>query len=224
MAEHPSTSTLGSDITPDGSSTKSDVTLPPDYTETDIGFDIGVMIEAGQIPKTQPNLQPTSPSRTMRPSPEQQSPQQEDLVLIGLKGMIPLTMNTSDSADVGANQFTNPPEYSIYTDPLLKENADSDKTAFVGFLQKRTIGTFNQNKNLIWKVFTGLILAGYTLYIGFAIAYSPYGAIAPLVFTGLALLVWVYYAIKKQWGKQIYRRILRPINRWWNGHWDVLRW
>ena len=183
---------------------------PPHYTESP---------QAGEC-QAQGTHQRGMPSPSV---PDPDRPHPEDLVLVGLKGMIPLTMNQgkggSDQSPSGQTAG-----FSIEDDPLLRENVDPDHRAFVGFLQHKSRQFFSNYKSVVWKIITAIVLAGYTIYFGFAIAYSPYGAIAPCVFTGFGLLFWAYYAIKRRWGKKVNRKVLRPTRIWWNRNWNTLKW
>ena len=141
MAEHPSTSSFYGEVSSGGSSNRSDVTLPPVYTEMDpyIEVDGKLQMEAAENGRITGVKHRAPSTRTSDRGEHQQSPEQEDLVLVGLKGLIPLTMNPADfPSDSGGSAPTahNKP-YSIYTDPLLMENADTDKTAFCGLYPEK---------------------------------------------------------------------------------------
>ena len=162
-------------------------------------------------------------------SPRRGQPDEPSSAISGLKGLIPLSMAPAEEDERGDNKKGNAPPrlqkpYSIDSDPLLQDNKDFEKRAFVGFLQHTVIGFFARNKSLLWKLMVAVLLAGYTVYFGFAIAYSPYGAIAPCVFTGFVLLYWLSGRIQAAYGRSIHEHFLAPLTAWWDSNWDVLRW
>ncbi|KAK2147739.1 hypothetical protein LSH36_538g00030 [Paralvinella palmiformis] len=159
-------------------------------------------------------------------APSYQEADEPESTVSGMKGMIPMSMAPPEDGDNGKSgplpRAKKP--YRIDTDPLLQDNNDFEKRAFIGFLQHTVLGFFIRNKGLVWKVMVTVLLTGYTIYFGFAIAYSPYGAIAPCVFTGFVLLYWVSQRIQERYGANINKHIFAPLNTWWDKHWGVLRW
>ena len=103
------------------------------------------------------------------------------------------------------------------------ENPLEEKN-FMGFAQQTIVGQMARHKQLVYRVVIGLFLCGFTVYMGFAIAYSVEGALAPMVFTGLVLFFWSYNQIVKHWGTEIYENFLYPMQCWVNGNWYWMKW
>ncbi len=108
---------------------------------------------------------------------------------------------------------------------LTEDDANPlEEKNFMGFAQQTIVGVVAKNRHTAYRIFIGLFLCGFTVYMGFAIAYSVEGALAPMVFTGLVLFFWSYNQIVKHWGTEIYENFLYPMQCWVNGNWYWMKW
>lgn len=77
---------------------------------------------------------------------------------------------------------------------------------------------------LIWRLVAVALLVGYSVYFGFAIAYSVEMASALIVVTCLAVALAVYVFIRDHFGDQIYEKCLEPIEALIDRNWDCIKW
>lgn len=77
---------------------------------------------------------------------------------------------------------------------------------------------------VIWRLIMIVVLIGYSVYFGFAIAYSVDMATTLIVLTSLGLAMAVYVFIRDNFGEKIYRHCLHPIGAFLDKYWHIITW
>ena len=69
-----------------------------------------------------------------------------------------------------------------------------------------------------------ILLIGYTVYLGFAIAHSLSGAVALIIITCIVVLGLGYTCLKRFLGKWLWNTCLQPCNKQIDRQWHWLKW
>lgn len=88
------------------------------------------------------------------------------------------------------------------------------------FLSKWT----RQNWNTIRILTVTFFIVAFVVFLGFGIRHSFTGSLVLVVVTALAISGIVYLLIRDNYGDWISRKLLHPLSRVWDKHWDTTKW
>ncbi len=129
-----------------------------------------------------------------------------------LKGMLPYGYTPDDKSESS----------SLHLSQIDDGNLTGNN--FMGFVQGTIVEGVKRNSSIAKKILFSIFLAGWTIYLGFSIAYSVDAAMALIVFTGLGVFFWTWNFIGNHWGDQIYQNYILPMESWVGSNWVWLKW
>ena len=120
----------------------------------------------------------------------------------------------------GSDTFSNVTDPSDWTDDI--DNYESDNC--VHQLQLGIGSCFEKHKSQITTLIAILCLAGYTVYLAFAIKFDFELAKSLIVITGIVLFCIIYSFIRDYFGGFIYEKIWTPLTTPIQKRWHILQW
>ena len=114
---------------------------------------------------------------------------------------------------------------SIGTSSSLTSSSESYSSKnCVHQFQNQVTGFVNEYSSYISKLLIFISLAGYTVYLGFAINYSVEMARALIVITAIVLFCLVYIFIRDNFGDTIYSKCYVPVFSPIENNWNTIQW
>lgn len=105
-------------------------------------------------------------------------------------------------------------------DLSLEKNEDNP----VYRLQSACVAVCTHHSQTIQRCIVALLLAGYTVYFGFAVHYSVQHSMALIVITALVLALIVYRWVRDHYGTAIQHHCFSPLSRVFDNNWFWIKW
>ncbi len=100
----------------------------------------------------------------------------------------------------------------------------SKEPGYVSKFQTASLNLVSAYSSSLVNAILFVLFVGFTVYLVFAIKNSVDQAQALIILTGIAVFCVGYTWVKHQWGDVIYRKVLRPIESFFQKYWSTLQW